>query len=235
MEPGERKVEPQDDARTATPFPSKKERRARRKRIVDMINKYSAAEDLRRKCARLEKEVEKLRKDMEDMEQSQHTISTEKYSELEDMLKNTKEDIKAVNEALNKLIPPNSEDPGIKKPQFFFLRDKEDRPVICICDIVCFGQSYRGIAITSPLEFEVQYPNGRQKFCKATGRKIAFDRAVAAIMASESFMPVRRPEPREVLASVGIPWVKRGEPIFKAQVGTSEIDKEIAAAFKPRR
>jgi len=232
MEPGERKVEAQDDATKATQFPRKKERKERRKHIVDTIKKYSIVDSLRQKVTRLKKDAEEAKKEME---QTQHIKTVEEYTELERKWRDIKEEIKEATDNLNELVDPNSEDPDIKKPRFFFLRDDNNRPVVCICDIIYFGATYRGISICSPLEHVSQFPGGKQKFCKATGRKIAFDRAIAAIMAGMSCMPVKRTEARQVLASVGVPWVKREEPIFKAQVGTGEIDKEIAAAYKPRK
>lgn len=232
MESEERKVEAQDDAKATNKFPKKKERRAKRKQIISTIKKYSMVNSLKRKIKKAEEEEEKLQRELV---QRQHSMSPEKHSEVVKILEDTREHLKATTEILNGLVDPTSEDPGIQNPQFFFLRDKDERPVVCICDLVYFGQTYRGIAVTSPLEFTGHLPDGRQKFCKATGRKIAFDRAIAAIMSGESCMPVRRPEAREVLTSVGFPWPKQGEAIFKAQVGSSEIDKGIATAYRPRK
>lgn len=170
----ERNVAVQDDARSTPGFPRKKERRAKRKQIMDNIRKYTAKDYV---------------------------------------------------------APENSEDPGIKKPRFFFLRNKEERPVVCVCEVTYFGETYRGTSICSPLEI------GEQKFRKATGRKIAFDRAIAAIIVKKNCMPVLRDEPKAVMQSVGVDLSGAAlvdMTLYKIQVGAAPTDEILTAAHKTR-
>jgi len=129
------------------------------------------------------------------------------------------------------VAPENEEDPGIKRPRYFFLRNKLGQPVVCVCEVAYFGQTYRGVSICSPLEIE------DQKFRKVTGRKIAFDRAIAAIMYNGNCMPVLRDEPKAVLSSVGVDLSGAATTklvLYKIQAGAAPTDEILTAAHKAR-
>jgi hypothetical protein len=208
----ERNVAATDDAEATPGFPRKKERRAKRKQITDMIRKYTEIYTLKQKLRHLEEQLEQA---------GEIPFLEQQVIHLQ---------VKEVKEKLTALEPVGSEDPGIRKPKFFFLRDKEERPVVCVCEVTYFGQIYRGLSICSPLEVS------EQKFRKATGRKIAFDRAIAAIMFNGNCMPVLREEPKAVMKSVGVDLSGTTTDLilYKSQVGISPTDTILTAAHKPR-
>lgn len=215
----ERYVATKDDANSPPLFPRKKERRAQRKQITDMIRKYTEIYVLKQKLKHLAEQVEQAG-EIPFLEQEKINLQ-----------------VKEAKEKLVALKSVGSEDPDIRKPRFFFLRDNEERPVVCVCELVYYGETYRGTSICSPLDLTIQFPGGKTKFCKATGRKIAFDRAVAAIILKSNSMPVLREEPKAVMESVGVDLAapnKEKTVLYKIQVGSAPTDAIIAAAYRTR-
>jgi len=81
-----------------------------------------------------------------------------------------------------------------KRPKFIFIRDDEGAPRVTLCDIQYNDSKYRGISICS----------FRDVPKKKTGKRIALDRAIAAIISGRNILPVRREEAFDALAISGI-------------------------------
>jgi len=55
--------------------------------------------------------------------------------------------------------------------KYYYHRDKKNRPIVTVCEIKHNNKKARGVSICSP----------KDNPCKATGRKIAYDRARHAL------------------------------------------------------
>lgn len=75
------------------------------------------------------------------------------------------------------------------RPRYYFIKDQEGKPVVTVCDIVYNDILCRGISICS----------FRDAPRKKTGKRIALDRAIAAIINQNNVLPTQRRE---------VSWIK---------------------------
>ena len=68
------------------------------------------------------------------------------------------------------------------KEFYYYLRDKQRAPRITVCIVENGGMYFRGVALASMMEKSV---------VKEKGRRLACARALAAIMAGKSILPLR--------------------------------------------
>lgn len=82
------------------------------------------------------------------------------------------------------------------KEKYYYLRDKERKPLITVCLLYVSGHIARGVAICSPSD----NPEKRE------GRRIAFKKAEKAFLEKTQTEPVIREEPIEVINRVTNPY-----------------------------
>lgn len=132
-------------------------------------------------------------------------------------------------EVLNSIAESIRNKDKTKKPRYFYIRDQNNLPTITVCEIEFNSNRYRGVSICSPLD---------QPY-KKTGRKIAFDRAVASILNNKDLLPICRSEAILELEEAGIDTYKGREKgyLFKAKVNPSKepSDDIIQEAFQASR
>jgi hypothetical protein len=83
----------------------------------------------------------------------------------------------------------------ITNEKYYYLRDKNNQPRITICILGDGGKYYRGIAICSV----------KDQFRKVTGRKLAYLRALRAMMnngKNHQYLPILREEALDVIDAI---------------------------------
>ena len=134
--------------------------------------------------------------------------------------KERREKRKQILEVIQKAIDEKDKE---GRPRYYYIRDGDThKPTVTVCEIGYASKLYRGISICSYVD------NPR----KSTGRRIAFDRAVASIMAGTDLFPVTRGEALTELHAAGISIEDWDNPdFFKGQTSPFKNDSLLINAF----
>ena len=109
---------------------------------------------------------------------------------------------------------------------FYYLRDKENRPVVTICLIEERDRIARGVAICSQLD----------QPCKKTGRGIAGQRAQAALYSKETRLEIATKRAKEILKGCKAPRVVKTKSFTCEDVALlSRMERKILEKARQAR